>query len=442
MAQNQSSRLVTVSRHTPLRSNSDSMLDIKYIRENLEAVTKNAIRRGSKVDPGEVVALDDRRLELQRKVEDLRAERNRLNDEIKKAGKPTTEQIGQSKEIKEQLVSLEASLAEAAKEVLEKASWLPNLLSSEVPDGKDDYGNVEIKKWGELPQFKFEIKDHQALGETLDILDIERATKVTASRFYYLKGGGMLLTWALFTWAISELVKRGFTPFLTPDVAREKTLYGTGYLPFFADDIYKLEGQDLALIGTSEQTLVAYHQDEVLDPAKMPLRYTAFSPCFRTEAGSYGKDTRGIFRVHQFHKVEQIIFSTPSDSPKCHEECLQSEEYFLQQLGIPYRVVNVCVGDFGAPGYKKYDIEAWFPGQQRYREVTSNTNLTDFQTRRLNIRYKNENGESVYLHTISATAVTDRFVIAILENFQQEDGSVIVPEVLRKYTGFDLIKPH
>ena len=227
---------------------------------------------------------------------------------------------------------------------------------------------------------------------------------------------------------------------MTPCLAKERTLFGTGYLPFFADQTYNIEGEDLALIGTSEQTLVGYHADDVLDGAKLPLCYTAFTPCFRTEAGSYGKAARGIFRVHQFHKVEQIIFCKPEDSPKYHEFCLANEEYILQQLGIPYHVVNVCVGDLGAPGYKKYDIEAWFAGFGAYREVTSNTNLTSFQSRRLNIRYKDGDTRD-YVHTISATAVTDRVLIAIMENFQQEDGTVIVPEVLRPLCGFDRIEP-
>jgi seryl-tRNA synthetase len=219
-------------------------------------------------------------------------------------------------------------------------------------------------------------------------------------------------------------------------------LYGTGYLPFFSDQTYLIQGEDLALIGTSEQTLVGYHTDETLEAESLPLRYTAYTPCFRTEAGSYGKESRGIFRVHQFHKVEQIIFCLPEDSPACHEECLVNEEYLLQQLGIPYRVVNVCVGDMGAPGYKKYDIEAWYPGFGSYREVTSNTNLTEFQSRRLNIRYKDKEGNRGFVHTISATGLTDRVVCAILENYQQEDGSVVVPEVLRPYTGFDVIAPN
>ena len=237
-----------------------------------------------------------------------------------------------------------------------------------------------------------------------------------------------------------ELIKKGFTPMITPCLAKERTLYGTGYLPFFADQTYKLEREDLALIGTSEQTLVGYHADETLEAEKLPICYTAYSPCFRTEAGSYGKASRGIFRVHQFHKVEQIIFCKPEDSVNQHLFALENEEMLLQKLGLPYHVVDVCVGDMGAPGYRKYDIEAWFPGFNGYREVTSNTNLTEFQSRRLNIRYKGKDGSKGYVHTISATAATDRVAICILENYQQADGSVIIPEVLRPYTGFDRIE--
>jgi len=272
------------------------------------------------------------------------------------------------------------------------------------------------------------------------VIDTKRGAKVAQSGFYFWKGQGAQLCNALFFWAQQELVKKGFTSFFTPCVAKENTLYGTGYLPFFADQTYQLDSEDLALIGTSEQVLVGYHADETLNAGELPLCYTAFTPCFRTEAGSYGKATRGIFRVHQFHKVEQIIFCLPEESEKYHQVCQENEEYLAQQLALPYRVVDVCVGDLGAPGYRKYDMEAWFAGFGKYREITSNTNLTDFQSRRLNIRFKGTDGAKGFVHTISATTVTDRWVIAIMENFQQEDGSVVVPEVLRPYTGFDKIE--
>ena len=412
------------------------MIDMKLIREKAEAVRANCIRRGFPIDIDGLLKLDaDARL-LSQETEALRAERNRLSKEC--AADPAARD--KVREIKQQISSKEDKLAELNDKIRKIVIRMPNMLAPDVPDGLDDTGNVEIRKVGTIPVFNFKVRDHQELGELLDILDIARGAKVAQAGFYYWKGKGAILAQSLFFWVQKVLVERGFTMFMSPCLAKERTLFGTGYLPFFADQTYNLVGEDLALIGTSEQTLVGYHADDVLDAADLPLCYTAFTPCFRTEAGSYGKASRGIFRVHQFHKVEQIVFCKPEDSVKYHEMCLANEEYILQQLGIPYHVVNVCVGDLGAPGYKKYDIEAWFAGFNAYREVTSNTNLTSFQSRRLNIRYKDGDVRD-YVHTISATAVTDRVMIAILENFQQEDGTVIVPEVLRPFCGFDRIEP-
>lgn len=416
------------------------MLDIKFVRENKQLVSQTAHKRGCPVEIEDIINLDDSRLELLKKSEALRAERNQLIARAK-GSKPSDADLGRGRELKVELASLEQELGLLEAQVKEKMSWIPNLLSDDVPEGKDESENPEIKKWGEIPSFDFEPKDHQELGENLDIIDLTRAAKVAGSRYYYLKGDGALLAWGLHTWALKTLAARGYTPFLTPDVAKDQTLYGTGYLPFGGDSIYRVEGEDYDLIGTSEQVLVGYHADEVLDFSKGPIKYTAFSPCFRKESGSYGKDTRGIFRVHQFHKVEQIIFCLPQDSPKYHEECLENEEFFLQQLKIPYQVVNVCVGDMGAPGFKKYDINAWFPAQNKYREVTSNTNLTDFQSRRLNIKTRVE-GSLIFAHTISATGVTDRFVAAIMENYQQADGSIVVPDVLQEFVGKKIISAH
>ncbi len=413
------------------------MIDIKLIRDNPEMIKANCCRRGCDVDIDAIVSEDQKYRELVQETETLRADRNRLSKECR--DNPAARE--QVKEIKEKLSVIETEQAELKKSIDEKLTWLPNLLADDVPDGDDDEANLELRKEGVLPEFDFKVKDHQELGELLDIIDTQRGAKVAQSGFYYWKGKGAQLVNALFFWTQSELIKRGFTNFVTPCVAKEQTLFGTGYLPFFADQTYALEGEDLALIGTSEQTLVGYHADEVLDAAELPLRYTAYSPCFRTESGSYGKASRGIFRVHQFQKVEQIIFCHPSESVRYHEECLSNEEHLLEQLGIPYRVVNVCIGDLGAPGYKKYDIEAWFAGFGGYREVTSNTNLTDFQSRRLGIKYKDADGNRDFVHTISATAVTDRVAIAIIENNQQADGSIVIPEVLRPLCGFDVIEP-
>ena len=412
------------------------MIDIKLIRENAEMIQKNCQRRGYPIDIEGLVKLDADCRALGMEIETLRSERNRLSKEC--AANP--EARDQVKQIKLQLGEKENKFDTLQERIRQVLIRMPNLLADDVPDGTDDTGNVEIKKVGVIPTFDFPIKDHQELGEALDILDIARGSKVAQTGFYYWKGQGAMLAQAFFFWVQKFLVERGFTMFMTPCAAKERTLFGTGYLPFFADQTYNLSGEDLALIGTSEQTLVGYHADDVLNGADLPLCYTAYTPCFRTEAGSYGRASRGIFRVHQFHKVEQIIFCKPEDSVKYHEFCLENEEAILQALGLPYHVVNVCVGDLGAPGYKKYDIEAYFPSFNGYREVTSNTNLTSFQSRRLNIRYK-DGAERDFVHTISATAATDRMLICIMENFQQADGTIIVPEVLRPYTGFDRIVP-
>ena len=412
------------------------MLDMKLIREHSELIKANCVRRKCAIDIDNLLELDADYRKLGQDAEAMRAERNRLS----KLCGSDPEAREKVKNIKVFLGEKEAKMAELEKKIMGAVTRLPNLLAPDVPDGADDSSNVEIRKVGTIPTFDFKIRDHQELGEMLDILDIARGAKVAGAGFYYWKGKGAMLAQSLYFYVQRFLVERGFTMFMTPCAAKERTLFGTGYLPFFADQTYNLVGEDLALIGTSEQTLVGYHADDLLDGAKLPLFYTAFTPCFRTEAGSYGKASRGIFRVHQFHKVEQIVFCKPEDSPKYHEFCLKNEEDILQSLKIPYHVVNVCVGDLGAPGYKKYDIEAYFPAFGGYREVTSNTNLTSFQARRLNIRYK-DGDKREFVHTISATAVTDRVIIAIMENFQQADGTVIVPEVLRPICGFDKIEP-
>lgn len=412
------------------------MLDIKFIRENAEAVQANCKRRKYPVDIDAILGIDADIRKLTREIDEMRAERNRLS-KLCGADPEARERV---KAMKTTLAEKEELCADRQKKLAKLISFMPNMLADDVPDGDDDSGNVELRKEGTIREFSFKVRDHQELGELCDILDIARGAKVAQSGFYYWKGKGAMLAQALYFWVQKELVSKGFTMFMTPCAAKERTLFGTGYLPFFADQTYNLKDEDLALIGTSEQTLVGYHADDLLNADELPLKYTALTPCFRTESGSYGRASRGIFRVHQFHKVEQIIFCKPEESPKWHDFCLENEEMILQKLGIPYHVVNVCVGDLGAPGYKKYDIEAWFPAFGAYREVTSNTNLTEFQSQRLNIKFK-DGDQRRYVHTISATAATDRLIIAIMETYQQEDGSIVVPEVLRPYTGFDVIEP-
>ena len=413
------------------------MIDINILRQDPNLVKTILARRGMEHVDIDILLENDRCYrETLVGVEELRAQRNTLSKESKV--KPEARLL--VKKLKLELIEKEKKLEELKKEIHAGMSWIPNFLSDDVPDGEDDLGNKEIRRWGQSTSFEFSPRDHQELGEKLDIIDTKRGAKVAKSGFFYWKAKGAQLASALFFWTQQELIKRGFTLFFTPCAAKEKTLFGTGYLPFFADQTYKLEKEDLSLIGTSEQTLVGYHAGEILRAEELPLMYTGFSPCFRTEAGSYGKETRGIFRVHQFHKVEQIVFCKPEDSYLYHQVCLDNEEYLLKQLQIPYRVVNVCVGDLGAPGFKKYDVEAFFPGYGGYREVCSNTNLTDFQSRRLGIRFSDETRLKRFIHTISATAVTDRVVCAILENYQQTDGRILVPNVLQPYTGFSEIK--
>jgi seryl-tRNA synthetase len=414
------------------------MIDIHILREDPERVKANCARRGCTVDIDALVKLDAEHRALLADVEELRALRNRLSKEC--AANPAARD--QVRALKETLGAKEQRVGELKAQVEAQLAWLPNFLAAEVPAGATDKDNALLRTHGERPAFAFKPLDHQELGEKLGIIDTARGSKVAAAGFYYWSGAGAQLCQALFFWAQQELMRRGFRLFFTPCVAKERTLFGTGYLPFFADQSYRLQGEDLALFGTSEQTLVGYHADETLEVATLPRCYAAFTPCFRTEAGSYGKQTRGIFRVHQFHKVEQIVFCLPEKSAEAHEMCQANEEHLLQQLGLHYRVVRVCDGDLGAPGFKKYDIEAWFAGFGDYREVTSNTNLTDFQARRLGIRYSDRaSGQRGFVHTISATAVTDRVALAILEHGQQADGSVVVPEVLRPFTGFDRITP-
>ncbi|MBI4153466.1 serine--tRNA ligase, partial [Candidatus Woesebacteria bacterium] len=344
----------------------------------------------------------------------------------------------EGKKIKEELKGKEPELAKVENQYKEFLLQIPNLPADDVKEGKDENENEVVRSWGEPKKFDFEAKDHIALGESLNIIDIERAAKVSGPRFAYLKGDAMLLEFALVQLALETLMKEGFVPVIPPVLIKKEMMEGMGYLEHGGEeDMYVFDKDGLVLVGTSEQTIGPMHANEVL--RDLPLRYVGFSSCFRRESGSYGKDTRGILRVHQFDKVEMFSFTKPEDSDKEHEYLLSLEEKLFQALEIPYQVVKMCTGDLGAPAARKYDLEAWMPGQGTYREVTSTSTTTDFQARRLNIKYQ-DGGKTELVHILNGTAFAiGRTIIAILENYQQKDGSVIIPEALRKWVGKDRI---
>jgi seryl-tRNA synthetase len=406
------------------------MLDLKLLRTQPEEIRALCLRRRAPVDFDSLIAKDTEVRALTAEVEDLRRKRNEGKME-REAAIALRDRIG---EIEEKL-----NLVKDERDLL--WSLVPNFLAPDTPPGADDKDNLEIKTWGDKPANDFPRLTHEVLGKSLGIIDEERGTKVSGSGYSYWVGDGARMAWGLFSLALDLLAKQGFLQMFTPVVTRERTLYGTGYLPFFKDQIYKVEGQDLNLIGTSEQTMVGYHMDETLAAARLPRLYTSFTPCFRTEAGSYGKETRGMFRQHQFHKVEQIAYCTPETSEEWLQKTVDNVEEIMQLLEIPYRIVRVCEGDMGAPGYKKFDIEGWFSGFGAYRETHSCSNLLDYQARRLNVKAKQDKNTFIP-HTISSTMITDRALLAILENNQRADGSVGIPKALRPYlAGRDTIEP-
>jgi seryl-tRNA synthetase len=418
------------------------MLDIKLIRENPETVKNNLKKRG---DPQNLKMLDEL-IENDRKwrqgltqLNDLRHERKQITAEIavaKKKGKKAEREITRAKKIDSEITTLEKQVAESEQKVHDILMQLPNLLHETVPYGKDENDNVEIRKWGKTPKFTFSVKGHIDLGLDLDIIDIERAGKIAGARFFYLKKEAVLLDNAIINFALEEMFKKGYVPIEPPYLMRRKPYEGVVALSDFEDVLYKIENEDLYLIATSEHPMAAMYMDEVIKAEDLPLKLAGLSTNFRKEAGAHGKDTRGIFRTHQFNKIEQFVFSKPEDSWRIHEELIRNAEELVQKLALPYRVVNVCTGDMGTVAAKRYDIEAWMPAQNTYREMISCSNDTDYQARRLNIRYREKEGAAPkgFVHTLNSTALaTGRTIVAILENYQQEDGSIIVPEALRKY---------
>jgi seryl-tRNA synthetase len=402
------------------------MIDLRAARDNPEAFRAALRRKGAAELFDELMAADRAVGEVRPHVEELRAKR-------KLKGKPTPEQLAELEQIKVELQALELRLDEAERTRDVLLDRIPNPPDEATPDGFTDDDAVEIRRWGEPPSFAFPAKDHLDLAAVYGWIDVESAAKVSGSRFVYRKGDVALLELALYRFALDRLVTRGFTAVLPPVLVRERAMYGTGFFPTDEVNIYGVERDELYLIGTSEVPIAAMHSDEILDQDTLPLRYAGYSTCFRREAGAAGKDTRGMFRVHQFDKVEMFVFTKPEWSRDEHERLLEIEEELVQELELPYRVVNIAAGDLGASAAKKYDLEGWFPGQNRYRELTSTSNTTDYQARRLRIRYRPNDGSPVHVHTLNGTAVTGRAMLSIMENFQDEDGSIAVPSPLVEY---------
>ncbi len=414
------------------------MLDINFIRQNPDKVKDGCRKKQVKVDIDQLLELDKKRRELLKESEGLRAKQNKISKQAVAKG-----QIEKAKELKEKIKKIGPDLKKIENEFNDLMLQVPNLPQEDVPEGKDEAENVAIKKVGKIPTFSFKPKDHLEIGESLDLIDIKRAVKVSGTRFNYLKNEAVLLEFALINLVFETLTKKGFIPVLPPVMIKAKMAMGMGYLEQTDDEeAYYLPKDDLYLIGTSEQSIGVMHSEEVFEEKELPRRYIGFSTCFRREAGSYGKDTKGILRVHQFDKAEMFSFCKPGDSKKEHKLFLSLEEELMKSLKLPYQVVNICTGDLGKPAVAKYDIETWIPSENRYRETHSTSNCTDFQARRLEIRYRDSKTKKLeFVHTLNGTAFAiGRIIIAIIENYQQKDGSIKIPKVLQKYLPFKEIK--
>jgi len=420
------------------------MLDIKFIRENKNLIIDGAERKNIKVDIDGLLEFDDKRRNLITSVEKKRSEQNEVTRKISVA-KDEIERsflIKDMQKLKVELQKEEDELKETIKGWQMLMLKVPNVPDVSVPDGKTEDDNQEIKKWGEIPKFDFDPKNHVELMKNLDMVDFERGAKVAGFRGYFLKNDGALLNFALWQYVMDKFVKKGdFTPMIVPSLVGKESFVGSGYLPQGEEDLYKTQDEDF-LSGTAEVPTMGYYMDEVIDKKLLPIKFISFSPCFRREAGSHGKDTKGLFRVHEFYKLEQVVLCEASheESVKYHEELQKNVEEIMQELEIPYRVVICSSGDLGLGQVKKYDVEAWMSSEKRYRETHSCSYFHDFQTRRLNIRYKDADGKLKYAHSLNNTAITARALISIIENNQQKDGSIIIPDVLAKYLGKKVIK--
>ena len=425
------------------------MLDIKIIRETPQLAKNDLTKRGDQekvtwID--QILDHDRKKRELIVQIDKLRHLRNVVTDEIaeiQRRSEDASAKIAEAKSIPGKIKELEIELTASD----EKVNWLlhrlPNFMHETVPVGKDENDNVQLRTWGEKPKFDFNPSDHIDIGLRLNLIDIERAAKVSGARFYYLKNDAVILEVALVRMVLDILRSEGFTLVIPPVLVKEAAMFGAGFLPLGEEDIYWIKGEDSCLVGTSEVPLAAMHMDEILDESSLPLHYAGFSTCFRTEAGAHGRDTKGIFRVHQFEKVEMFKFVKPEESWHEHEKMIQTVERIYQRLNLHYRIVNICSGELGVTAAKKYDLEVWLPGQGKYREIVSCSNCTDYQARRLNVRFrKNPNDRPTFVHTLNSTAMAiGRTLVAIMENYQTKDGAVIVPEALIPYAGINRIEP-
>ena len=422
------------------------MLDYRFICDNLEKVKKNIADRYMKADADSVVKLFSLRSELTTNLQNLQQKRNANAAAMKGKLEPSAREslIEEGKKLKDSISELEAQLNKTEAELENEARKIPNMAHPDAPIGKEDIDNKEVKIFGTPRNFDFKPLDHVELGQKLDIIDFESGTKVSGTKFYFLKNQGVFLELALIRYALDIIQKKGFTPFITPDIAKTEILEGIGFNPRGEEsNIYSLEGEGTCLVGTAEITLGGYHADSILSKEKLPLRLAGLSHCFRREAGAAGQFSKGLYRVHQFTKLEMFVYCLPEESEALHDELRTIEEEIFSGLEIPFRVVDTCTGDLGAPAYRKWDLEAWMPGRGDkgdWGEVTSTSNCTDYQARRLNVRYKDDDGKNKFVHMLNGTAIAvSRAIIAILENFQEKDGSVIMPKALVPYCGFDKI---
>ena len=415
------------------------MLDIAFIREFPDLVKAGAKKKRIQVDIDRLLDVDRQRRGLITEIEQLRAERNRQSKLMSSLPPSEREAIlAETRGLTEQLKRSETALAPLEAEFEQLMLQVPNVPADDVPEGLTDADNVEIRRWGERPSFSFTPRDHVELGEILDLIDVKRAVRIAGTRTYYLKNEAVLLELAVLRFTLDHMMRRGFIPMLVPHLVKDEAMIGTAYFPGGEEQAYRVEKDAVNLVGTAEVPLTAYHYDEILHEAELPKRYVGMSACYRREAGTYGRDTRGLYRIHQFHKVEQVIICTADEQVSIaeHEDIVRHAEEILQALQLPYRVVNVCGGDLGAPQVKKYDIETWMPSRNGYGETHSASRFYDFQARRLKLRYRDRQGRVHYAHTLNNTVIASpRILIPILEIYQQEDGSVIVPEALRPYMG-------